>query len=85
MSHSITRSVQFRQSLPKLLTTAFFSLSLLAVTPVSWSQDGEAAVKKTESGICHDATSRHYERVKSFKPYPSMQACLDDGGRKPKK
>lgn len=85
MSHSNTRSIQIRQSLPKRLASTLVSLSLLAIAPVCWSQDGEVAVKKTGSGICHDATSRHYERVKSFKPYPSMQACLDDGGRKPKK
>jgi hypothetical protein len=42
-------------------------------------------VKLSTSGICHDASSRHYERVKNFKPYGSMQECLDNGGRVPKK
>jgi len=85
MSYSNTRAVQLRGSFPKLVASTIVSLSLLATAPASWSQDGTVTVKRTGTGICHDVSSRHYERVKSFKPYPSMQACLDDGGRKPKK
>ena len=85
MSYSNARNVQSCLSFPKLVASTLVSLSLITAAPASWSQDGTVAVKKTESGICHDATSRHYERVKSFKPYASMQACLEDGGRKPKK
>jgi hypothetical protein len=51
----------------------------------SWSQDEGVTVKLSTSGICHDASSRHYERVKNFKPYESLQDCLDSGGRTPKK
>jgi hypothetical protein len=51
----------------------------------SWSQDEGVTVKLSTSGICHDASSRHYERVKNFKPYESLQECLDNGGRVPKK
>lgn len=85
MSYSNTQNVQLRASFPKLVASTLVSFSLLVAAPASWSQDEAVTVKRTGSGICHDASSRHYERVKSFKPYPSMQACLDDGGRKPKK
>ena len=46
----------------------------------SWSQDEGVTVKLSTSGICHDASSRHYERVKNFKPYESLQECLDNPG-----
>lgn len=85
MSFTNTNATQSRLLRSKLFASAVMSLSLLSAAPASWSQDTALAVKKSEGGICHDASSRHYERVKSFKPYPSMQACLDDGGRKPKK
>ncbi len=41
-------------------------------------------VKRTDSGICHDVYSSWYSRVKSFVPYDSLDACLEDGGRLPK-
>ncbi|HUU74013.1 MAG TPA: hypothetical protein VMW70_15410 [Burkholderiales bacterium] len=85
MSLSNTRVSQSRFLFPKLAASAVLSLSLLSAAPAAWSQDTDAAVKMSGSGICHDASSRHFDRVKSFTPYPSMQACLEDGGRKPKK
>ena len=85
MSRNNVQTAQSRMALPKVFASAVISLSLLSVPLTSWSQDTADTVKKSESGICHDASSRHYERVKSFKSYKSMQACLDDGGRKPKK
>lgn len=85
MSNSNNPITQSHLSFPNLVASTIVSLSLLSAAPTAWSQDGAVTVKRTDSGICHDATSRHYERVKSFKPYASMQACLDDGGRKPKK
>jgi predicted heme/steroid binding protein len=85
MSFFNSRIAQSRLSFPKFAATAVVSLSLFSVSPASWSQGTDTAVKMSGSGICHDTSSRHYERVKSFKPYPSMQACLDDGGREPRK
>ena len=84
MSQANTRVEQARIVFPKLAAAAAISFSLLSFGPVSWAQDTNATVKMSDSGICHDASSRHFERVKSFTPYPSMQACLEDGGRKPK-
>jgi hypothetical protein len=85
MSYLNAHAAQAPVSFPKLIASTVVSLSLLAAAPASWSQENTVTVKRSGSGICHDATSRHYERVKSFKSYTSMQACLDDGGRKPKK
>ena len=64
------------------------ALALGSLAQPSWAQQdpaGDPVVKKSSGGICHDASSRHFSRVKSFKAYSSMQACLDDGGRKPKR
>jgi len=80
-----TRSLPSKLVLSRTLASMLVTLSLAATPLTSWSQDEGSAVKMSESGICHDASSRHYERVKNFKPYQSMQECLDAGGRKPKK
>ncbi|MEZ9482050.1 DUF1524 domain-containing protein [Vibrio splendidus] len=41
-------------------------------------------VKMSNSGICHPQESRSYNRTKSFKPYDTVEACLNDGGVLPK-
>lgn len=40
-------------------------------------------VKKSSSGLCHDERSPHYERTTNFKPFNTLDACLDSGGRLP--
>ena len=42
-------------------------------------------VKKSDSGICHDKTSPHYEKTKNFTPFKSMDECVKSGGKPPKK
>jgi hypothetical protein len=79
------RSIQTRLISSKKLASVLVTLSLASMPLTSWSQDEEVTVKLSTSGICHDASSRHYERVKNFKPYESLQECLDSGGRAPKK
>jgi hypothetical protein len=79
------RSIQTRLVSSKQIASLFVTLSLASMPLTSWSQDEGVTVKLSTSGICHDASSRHYERVKNFTPYESMQACLDNGGRAPKK
>ena len=85
MSIENAQTTQTRLVLSKMFASALVTLSLVSAPLTSWSQDDTSAVKKSESGICHDVSSRHYERVKNFKPYESMQECLEAGGRKPKK
>lgn len=41
-------------------------------------------VKMTSSRICHPETSPYFSRIKNFKSYPSVHACLNAGGRLPK-
>lgn len=43
------------------------------------------AVKKSNSGICHEKGSKYYEQTKSFTPYASIEECVKSGGRLPKK
>lgn len=42
------------------------------------------AVKKSNSGICHDTSSPYYEQTSHYEEFDSLQACLDSGGRLPK-
>ncbi len=45
----------------------------------------EPPVKKSRYGICHPQGGTYYSRTKHYTPYDSMQACLDSGGRAPKR
>ncbi len=42
-------------------------------------------VKMSTSAICHCPGGAYYARTKNFRPFPSIQACLEAGGRHPKK
>lgn len=42
-------------------------------------------VKKSKTGICHAPGTTYYSRTKYFTPYNSLQACLNSGGRLPKR
>ena len=53
-----------------ILFSLLFSVSTYAET-----------VKKSNSGICHDIHSSHYERTKNFQPYKTIDDCLSSGGR----
>lgn len=44
----------------------------------------EKPVKKSRNHICHDKSSPFYDQVKNFKPYRTLNACLNSGGRLPK-
>ena len=43
-----------------------------------------AVVKKSESGICHDAKSPSYERTKKFTEFKTLDECVKSGGKLPK-
>jgi hypothetical protein len=59
------------------LLVAFCNNTALANTT------SEPEVKQSNSGICHDRNSAFYERTKNFKPFDSIAACIDAGGRLP--
>ncbi len=46
----------------------------------------EPNVKKSRSRICHSkASSPYYSRTKHYQPFPDIKACLNSGGRCPKR
>lgn len=62
----------------------FFILAL-AIMNIGILADNNPPVKKSSSGICHPVGGTYYDRTKNFKPYPSMEACIESGGRAPKR
>jgi len=52
----------------------FTALSVFAADP---------AVKKSDSGICHDASSSSYGNTKKFTPFNTMDECIKSGGKLP--
>jgi hypothetical protein len=45
----------------------------------------EPPVKKSRSGICHPKGGTYYSRTRHYTSYDTMQACLDSGGRAPRR
>lgn len=43
------------------------------------------AVKKSETGLCHEKGSKYYDQTKKFTSYSSLKACLTSGGKLPKR
>ncbi|MAE40616.1 MAG: HNH endonuclease [Psychrobacter sp.] len=66
------------RNLPILFLLSIFTLSC------SLPDDAYAQVKKSQSGICHDVSSKSYHRTKNFEAFSTVDACLDSGGRLPK-
>ena len=44
----------------------------------------EGVVKLSKSGVCHSSESPHFEKIKTFTPFSSLQNCLEAGGRLPR-
>lgn len=51
----------------------------------SATNQGEPAVKKSTTGICHAKGSTYYDRTTNYTAYASLDACLASGGRLPKR
>jgi hypothetical protein len=49
------------------------------------AQTADPAVKKSESGICHDKNSPSFEKTQKFTPFKSLDECVKSGGTLPKK
>jgi hypothetical protein len=43
----------------------------------------EAAVRLSQGGICHTPDSGHYERLKTYKQFSTIEECIRAGGRPP--
>ena len=46
---------------------------------------GEPEVKMSKSKICHAVDSTYYSRTKNYTAFETIDACLEAGGRLPKK
>ena len=42
-------------------------------------------VKRSNSGICHCPGGAYYEKTKNFTPFDTIEECLANGGRHPKR
>ncbi|WP_083264386.1 HNH endonuclease family protein [Pseudohongiella acticola] len=56
-------------------------VALIATSPQALAQS--QIVKKSNSDICHPPESSYYERTRNYRPFETLQACLDSGGRLP--
>ncbi|HHF3083332.1 HNH endonuclease family protein [Vibrio diabolicus] len=41
-------------------------------------------IKLSNNGVCHTPESPSYNRTKNYVSFTSLEACIEDGGRKPK-
>lgn len=41
----------------------------------------QAIVKKSKSGVCHIYGTKHFSRLRVFRPFKSIKDCLNTGGR----
>ncbi len=57
----------------------------MKVKPAASAPAASPEVKKSDSGICHDKTSKAYKSTKKFTEFKTMDDCLKSGGRAPKK
>lgn len=67
-----------KRNIPIIFLLSIFTFSC------SLPDDAYAQVKKSQSGICHDVSSKSYHRTKNFETFSTVDACLDSGGRLPK-
>jgi len=65
----------------KIFLTTIFLLSVLFLAGCG----SNPAVKKSDTGICHEEGTNYYKNTKNFTAYDSLEKCLNSGGRLPKK
>jgi hypothetical protein len=46
---------------------------------------GRPIIKKSANGICHRPGDGSWAKTKRFRPYETMEACLESGGRLPRR
>jgi hypothetical protein len=67
----------------RVLTALVFASVYLGSPLMVHAQTAYPAVKKSESGICHDKSSSSYAATKKFEAFASIDACTKSGGRLP--
>lgn len=53
--------------------------------PAPQASNSGGVVKMSDSGICHAPGTTYYSRTKNYTAYNSLSACLNAGGRLPKR
>ena len=73
-------------SIKKLLFIVFIAgiINISVYSPDTYA-NSSPQVKKSKNSICHEKGSTYYSRTKRFTSYPTMEACLNSGGRRPKR
>lgn len=74
----------FTLSLLTILTASLLGCGSKSSTSVDVG-DTEPMVKMSASSICHKKGSTYYDKTNNFVPYDSLEECLNDGGRLPKR
>jgi len=67
------------------LTSLGFAIALGALTSQTLAADPpkDPTVKKSDAGICHDASSASYNNTKKFTAFNSLEECVKSGGKLP--
>ena len=69
----------------RLMSTLFVLIGFFLGTPsLALAQSTDPAVKKSDSGICHDKSSPSYKQTTNFTAFKTMDECVKSGGRPPK-
>lgn len=55
------------------------TLTLVATIVAFSALAADPAVKKSDSGICHDASSSSYGNTKKFTPFNTIDECVKSG------
>jgi len=64
-----------------MLNTKTFSILSIMFLTVSLSSAADPAVKKSDSGICHEKGSASYGNTKKFTAFASIDECVKSGGK----
>ena len=74
-----------RKTIFLFLAPLLFGLGLGLAQAADPKEAAEPAVKKSDSGICHDKTSASYGNTKKFTAFKTVDECVKSGGTLPAK
>ena len=66
-----------------LTGVSIFSMSVALAADKPADKAAEPAVKKSDSGICHDKSSPSFDNTKKFTAFASVDECVKSGGKLP--
>ena len=67
-----------------LLGALLSGLNMSMAADKAADKAADPAVKKSDSGICHDKTSPSFANTKKFTAFASVDECVKSGGKLPK-